>query len=38
LDLVKSRSSWDEWKVPIGLILVSFIGFILTAIYLWSVR
>jgi hypothetical protein len=38
LDLVKSRSSWDEWKVPIGLILVSFTGFILTAIYLWSVR
>jgi len=38
LDLVRSRSSWDEWKVPIGLILVSFIGFILTAIYLWSVR
>jgi hypothetical protein len=38
LDLLRSRSSWDEWKVPIGLILVSFIGFILTAIYLWSVR
>ena len=38
LDLLRSRSSGDEWKVPIGLILVSFIGFILTAIYLWSVR
>ena len=38
LDLLRSRSSWDEWKVPIGLILVSFIGFILTAIYMWSVR
>jgi hypothetical protein len=38
LDLLRSRSFWDEWKVPIGLILVSFIGFILTAIYLWSVR
>ena len=38
LDLLWPRSSWDEWKVPIGLILVSFIGFILTAIYLWSVR
>jgi hypothetical protein len=38
LDLLRSRSSWDEWKVSIGLILVSFIGFILTAIYLWSVR
>ena len=38
LDLLRSRSSWDEWKVPIGLILVSFIGFILTATYLWSVR
>jgi len=38
LDLLRSRSSWDEWKVAAGLILVSFIGFILTAIYLWSVR
>ena len=38
LDLLRSRSSWDEWKVPIGLILVSFVGFILTVIYLWSVR
>jgi hypothetical protein len=38
LDLLWPRSSWDEWKVPIGLVLVSFIGFILTAIYLWSVR
>jgi hypothetical protein len=38
LDLLRSRSSWDEWKIPIGLILVSFIGFILTGIYLWSVR
>src|SRR5215475_14198583 len=38
LDLLRSRSSWDEWKVPIGLILVSLIGFILTASYLWSVR
>ena len=38
LDLLRPRSFWDEWKVAIGLILVSFIGFILTAIYLWSVR
>jgi hypothetical protein len=38
LDLLGPRSSWDEWKVAVGLILVSFIGFILTAIYLWSVR
>ena len=38
LDLLRSRSSWDEWKVAAGFILVSFIGFILTAIYLWSVR
>ena len=38
LDLLRSRSSWDEWKVAVGLILVSFIGFVLTAIYLWSVR
>jgi hypothetical protein len=28
LDLLRSRSSWDEWKIPIGLILVSFIGLI----------
>ena len=38
LDLFRPRTSWDEWKVALGLILVSFIGFILTAIYLWSVR
>jgi hypothetical protein len=38
LDLLRPRSSWDEWKVAVGLILVSFIGFVLTAIYLWSVR
>jgi hypothetical protein len=38
LDLLRPRSSWDEWKVAVGLISVSFIGFILTAIYLWSVR
>ena len=38
LGLLWSRSPWDEWKVAVGLILVSFIGFILTATYLWSVR
>jgi hypothetical protein len=38
LGLLRPRSSWDEWKVAVGLILVSFIGFILTASYLWSVR
>jgi hypothetical protein len=38
LDLLRPRSAWDEWKVAVGLILVSFIGFVLTAIYLWSVR
>jgi preprotein translocase subunit Sss1 len=38
LGLLRPRSSWDEWKVAVGLVLVSFIGFILTAIYLWSVR
>jgi preprotein translocase subunit Sss1 len=38
LGLLRPRSSWDEWKVVVGLVLVSFIGFILTAIYLWSVR
>src|SRR5262249_54038728 len=38
LGLLRSRSSWDEWKVAFGLTLVSLIGFILTVIYLWSVR
>src|SRR5262249_10054325 len=37
LDLLWSRSSWDEWKVPIGLILFSFICLILTATYFWLV-
>jgi hypothetical protein len=29
---------WVQWQVAGGLVLVSFVGFILTAIYLWSVR
>ena len=32
------RSSWAQWEVAVGCVLVSFVGFILTAIYLWSVR
>jgi len=27
-----------HWEVALGLILVSFVGFVFTAIYLWSVR
>ena len=32
------RSSWDRLEVAVGLVLVSFVGFVLTAIYVWSVR
>jgi hypothetical protein len=32
------RSSWAQLEVAAGLVLVSFVGFVLTAIYLWSVR
>jgi hypothetical protein len=32
------QSSWAQLEVAAGLVLVSFIGFVLTAIYLWSVR
>ena len=31
-------SSPGQREVAVGLILVSFVGFVLTAIYLWSVR
>jgi hypothetical protein len=29
---------WVQWQVAGGLVLVSFVGLVLTAIYLWSVR
>jgi amino acid permease len=32
------QSSWAQLEVAAGLVLVSFVGFVLTAIYLWSVR
>jgi hypothetical protein len=32
------QSSWAQLEVATGLVLVSFVGFLLTAIYLWSVR
>ena len=39
LDLTLApRSSWDESNVALGLILVSCVGFLLTAVFLWSVR
>jgi cellobiose-specific phosphotransferase system component IIC len=39
LDLpLAPQSSWVQWEVAAGLVLVSFVGFVLTAIYLWSVR
>jgi amino acid permease len=39
LDLpLEPPSFWAQWEVAVGLVLVSFVGFVLTAIYLWSVR
>jgi cellobiose-specific phosphotransferase system component IIC len=39
LDLpLRPKSSWVQWQVAGGLVLVSFVGLVLTAIYLWSVR
>ena len=39
LDLpLEPQSSGPQLKVAVGLVLVSFIGLVLTAIYLWSVR
>jgi cellobiose-specific phosphotransferase system component IIC len=39
LDLpLRPVSSWVQWQVAAGLVLVSFVGLVLTAIYLWSVR
>jgi hypothetical protein len=39
LDLrLEPRSYWYEPEVYIGLIAISFVGAVLTAVYLWSVR
>jgi hypothetical protein len=39
LDLpVAPEPFWVQWQVAGGLVLVSFVGLALTAIYLWSVR
>jgi cellobiose-specific phosphotransferase system component IIC len=39
LDLpVGPEPFWVQWQVAGGLVLVSFIGLVLTTIYLWSVR
>jgi hypothetical protein len=39
LDLpLRRESSWAQLEVAVGLVLVSFVGFVLAAIYLWSVR
>jgi hypothetical protein len=39
LDLpVVPEPLWVQWQVAGGLVLVSFVGLVLTAIYLWSVR
>ena len=32
------QSSWGQWEVVSALVLVSFVGLVFTAIYLWSVR
>src|SRR5512133_1080099 len=38
LDLpVGPEPFWVQWQVAGGLVLISFVGFVLTAIYLWSV-
>jgi hypothetical protein len=39
LDLpVGPEPFWVQWQVTSGLVLVSFVGVVFTAIYLWSVR
>jgi cellobiose-specific phosphotransferase system component IIC len=39
LDLpVAPEPFWVQWQVAAGLVLVSFVGLVVTAIYLWSVR
>ena len=35
---LEQRSYWYEPEVYIGLLAVSLVGAVLTAIYLWSVR
>src|SRR6266699_686139 len=38
LDLpLRPQSSWSQMEVTVGLVLVSFVGLVLTAIFLWSV-
>jgi amino acid permease len=32
------RSPWEQWNIAVWLVVVSFVGCVLTAIYLWSVR
>src|SRR6266487_1305621 len=37
LDLpLRPQSSWSQMEVTVGLVLVSFVGLVLTAIFLWS--
>jgi cellobiose-specific phosphotransferase system component IIC len=39
LDLpLRPQSSWTQMEVTVGLVLVSLVGLVVTAIYLWSVR
>jgi hypothetical protein len=39
LDLpLQPPSYWEQWEVATGLVLVSLVGAVFTAIYLWSVR
>jgi hypothetical protein len=35
---LEPKSYWDQREVFVGLIAVSLVGAVLTAIYLWSVR
>jgi hypothetical protein len=39
LDLpLQPPSYWEQWEVATGLVLVSLVGAVFAAIYLWSVR
>jgi hypothetical protein len=35
---LQPTSYWEQWEVATGLVLVSLVGAVFTAIYLWSVR
>ena len=35
---LEPTSYWEQWEVATGLVLVSLVGAVFTAIYLWSVR